>query len=56
MLHPIKTRIIKSCKKEDKSEAILDILQCLHSEESSYLAGQQSLAQMQGGGEGGVLS
>ena len=42
LLHSAKSRIIKSCKKEDKSEAVLDILQCFNSEEDSDSGEEQS--------------
>ena len=57
MLNSVKSRIIQSCKKEDKSEAVLDILQCFNSEEYSDSVDEQSLTRMRDegvGGEGGT--
>ena len=51
MLHSVKSRLIKSCKKEDKSEAVLDILQCFNSEEDSDSVEEQSLTRMRDRGE-----
>ena len=51
LLHSAKSRIIKSCNKEDKSEAVLDILICFNSEEDSDSVEEQSLTRMRDRGE-----